>query len=78
MVSKVPNENIIRLRELTDRFNSDSENEKNYAESIKQIKKIFEEEDFNLKSEKTKEKKLKCYERMSSSIKIILQNFKFL
>jgi hypothetical protein len=78
MVSKVPNENIKKLKELSDKLCdfSNSSNENSSINIISEIKNIVEIENKNISSNNNKDEKIICYENMCSKIKIILNRFK--
>lgn len=73
----VSNENIMKLRELTDKICKSEVNDDNlFVKIIKEIKTVVDEEERNLSSIQSNVKKVKCYENMCSKIKIILEKFK--
>lgn len=73
----VLNDNIVKLRELTDKIcKGEVMDDSSYIEIIKQIKQIVDEEENNLSLIHGNAKKIKCYEDMCSKIKIILNKFK--
>lgn len=76
-MNKVVNENILKLRELTDKmcqYDMIDSAEEDYKQTLKDIKKIFDTE---LPSQaRNKDMKLQSYERIYSKIQIILSNFK--
>lgn len=76
-ISKFTNENIIKLKELSDRIckyeMNEEAHEKFYVDIINEIKNIVDEESNNVKSDVDK---LNSYERMCYKIKIILNKLK--
>ena len=79
MVSKVVNENMVKLKELTDRICAEEAtdiNETDYKIAVEEINNVFTSEIHNIEDSQNKEKKLKCYENICSNIQIILNKFK--
>lgn len=73
----VSNENITKLRELTDKICKGEVSDDNlFVEIIKEIKAVIDEQEKDLLSMQSNVKKIKCYENMCSKIKIILEKFK--
>ena len=73
----VSNENITKLRELTDKICKGEVSDDNlFVDIIKEIKAVIDEQEKDLPSMQSNVKKIKCYENMCSKIKIILEKFK--
>jgi len=75
----VSNPNLIKLKELSDKLCTISENETKNEESVvlvEEIKKTIDIESKNINSTVTKEEKLNCYEKMFQKLQIIINNFK--
>lgn len=73
----VSNDNIIKLRELTDKICKGEVNDDElFKQIIDEIKAVLDAEEDNLATIKSNTKKVKCYEDMCSKIKIILNKFK--
>lgn len=80
MVSKIKNDNLVKLRVLADELCqhdfTKGMDEDMYRKTIAEIKSIVETSDESVLNEKSRYKKLKCYETMCSKIKIILSKLK--
>jgi len=74
-MNSVPSENILRLRELTERLTTTKEDD--YKVIVKQLKDIVDEGKSILEESDCTESKIKCYETMCSRITILLTNVKF-
>ena len=74
MKPSVPSENIVKLRELTNKL-CDLPND-NYKNSIKEIKSIVDEVETEIVTKKTPQAKIKCYIVMYETIKTLLGNIK--
>ena len=76
MANTVPSENILKLRELTEKICkvSPSSDYENVLKSVKSVVEEGEEEASRLTSTQTK---IKCYEKMCTKINNILNNIKF-
>lgn len=80
-VSTADNENLVKLRELTEKiclseqeeFFDDYQNKK----IIKEIKQTVESEIKNISEKKSEKEKLNCYEKLVSNLNIILNKFNF-
>lgn len=71
MYKSVPNENILKLRELTGKIsNNDKEDE--YKVIIKQLKGIVNEGKHQISVSDCSEAKIKCYETMCTTITNLL------
>jgi len=71
MNNSVPNENILKLRELTGKIsNNDKENE--YKVIVKQLKGIVNEGKHQISVSDCSEAKIKCYETMCATITNLL------
>lgn len=74
-------ENLIKLKELSDKIcaseNNELTTENENKKVIKEIKKTIDTEFEEIKTQKTEVGKLKCYEKMFLHLKIILNNCKF-
>lgn len=71
MNNSVPNENILKLRELTGKIaNNDKENE--YKVIVKQLKGIVNEGKHQISVSDCSEAKIKCYETMCTTITNLL------
>jgi hypothetical protein len=72
-MKNVPNENILKLRELTDRLNKEMPSD-NYKDIVKQLKNIVDSGKEELESSKTPQSKIKCYETMCVTITNLLSS----
>lgn len=72
----VPSENILKLRELTEKMYKEIKEEE-YEFIIKKIKKIVDEGKCEVKNLHSLESKIKNYESMYSTITNLLTNVKF-
>ncbi len=70
MYKSVPNENILKLRELTGKMTDDKENE--YRIIVKQLKRIVNEGKTKISDSDSTESKIKCYETMCTTITNLL------
>jgi hypothetical protein len=75
-MSSVPSENILKLRELTERMHKEIK-EDEYKVIVKQLKKIVDDGKGEIAKSDCSESKIKCYENMCSTITSILTNVKF-
>ena len=71
------NENILKLRELTNKLSSE-ENKDDYKLIVKKLKSIVDEGKAEIESSKTPQSKIKCYESMCTTIAAILTGVKFI
>ena len=80
-VTKNSNENLSKLRELTEKIcsieNEDILETSNNRELIKEINTVIDVELKNIDKQISEKEKLKCYEKMFLNLKIMLSNFKF-
>lgn len=72
----VPNENIKKLRELTDKMVKDKSDD--YESIVRQLKKIIDEGKYEIEKTKSDKTKIKCYESMCITITNLLTNVKFI
>lgn len=76
------NENIVKLRELTDRIcayeSNHSEKDFKSKEIVKLISEAIESEVSEIKRKQCEKEKVKCYEEMCTKIKSILNNVKII
>jgi hypothetical protein len=75
MYKSVPNENILKLRELTGKMTDDKENE--YKLIVKKLKGIVNEGKDQIADADCSESKIKCYETMCTTITNLLSNINF-
>lgn len=78
-----PNENLLKLRELSDKLcayynddNNDVSTNDDYKEIILEISNLVENSGNTINQEKKKDDKLKCYESMCFELKNILKKIK--
>jgi hypothetical protein len=71
----VPNENILRLREITERLTREEKKDE-YKIIVKQLKAIIDEGKNKIELSSSSESKIKCYETMCSTITNLLKNIK--
>ncbi len=69
-------ENIIKLRELTEKLDPTPKNN-DYIGILKHLKYIVEEGKKDLENTSEMDKKIKCYENMCTTITKLLTNIKF-
>jgi hypothetical protein len=74
----VPSENILKLRELTDRICENQNSEVEYKKVVNQLKNVVELGVLEIEKTKTPKTKMKCYENMCVTIKTILNNIKII
>ena len=73
MSKSVPNENILKLRELTGKIaNNNNDNEDEYKVIVKQLKGIVNEGKHQISVSDCSEAKIKCYETMCTTITNLL------
>jgi len=70
-MASVPNENILKLRKLTEKLNDDSFDD-SYKTIIKKLKKIVSEGKNEIDNNNSEHAKIKCYETMCSAITTLL------
>lgn len=80
MYSQVSNENLNKLKELSEKicaneFESEKK-ESNNTILVEEIKKTIDLETAIIDEQKTNDDKLNCYEKMFQHLKIMLGNFK--
>jgi hypothetical protein len=63
-------ENILKLRQLTEKLCSNSENE--YESVLRRLKKVVSEGKTEIGNSETPQSKIKCYEQMCTTITNIL------
>lgn len=71
----VPNENILRLIELTDKLCLTDNDNEHYQEIITLLKVIIDNVRVEIQKTRTAKDKIKCYENMCSTIIHILKNY---
>ncbi len=71
------NENLIKLRELTNKLCSSNDSEPNYQKIVFDISDLLNFSKNEMSNLKSKYEKLKCYEDMSNRLEIILKQIKF-
>lgn len=75
MISKViPNDNIVKLKELTKQFNLTEED--GYEKIVRELKKIIDEGKADIETIQNAETKMTCYESMCQKITTILNKVK--
>ena len=72
----VPNENILKLRELTDRICKTSPEENDYKTVVNELKKVIKEGKNEIDRSLTEEKKINCYETMCIAVMNIINTVK--
>ena len=77
-MKSVPSENILKLRELTDKICSREDSEVEYKKVVKQLKNIVDKGVVEIENSQTPKSKMKCYENMCATIKTILNSIKIL
>lgn len=75
MSKPLPSENILKLRELTEKM-CEMPHEKQYEEVIKKVKTAIEEGREEVKVLPNTQSKIKCYEKMCGAIITILNTIK--
>ncbi len=75
MSKPIPSENILKLRELTEKM-CDMSQDKDYEEVIKKVKSTLDEGREEVKVLSTAQSKIKCYEKMCGTIITILNTIK--
>jgi hypothetical protein len=73
-MKSVPNENILKLRELTNKMNKEDD----YKVIVKKLKLIVDNGKVDIDKSDCSESKIKCYESMCSTITNLLTNIKFI
>jgi hypothetical protein len=75
MYTSVPNENILKLRELTGKIANDKESE--YKLIVKKLKGIVNDGKAQIADTDCSESKIKCYESMCTTITNLLSTINF-
>jgi phosphosulfolactate synthase (CoM biosynthesis protein A) len=75
MANSIPSENILKLRELTKQM-CEKPHEKDYEDVIKKVKETIDEGAEEVSVLRNDKSKLKCYEKMCSSIITLLNTIK--
>lgn len=73
----VPSENILKLRELTEKIQKEKK-EDEYKLIVKKLKSIVDAGKGEISKSESTESKIKCYETMCSTITNLLTNVKFI
>jgi len=76
-MSKVPNENILKLRELTDKMCQTTKTDGEYKIVVKKLKKVIDDGKKLLDASKTNISKITCYEAMCIEIMSLLNEIEF-
>ena len=76
-MKSVPSENILKLRELTNKLIDKNINDE-YKDIVIQLKKIVDEGKHKLEHTESAQSKIKCYETMCSTITNLLTNIKYI
>lgn len=74
-MKNVPNENILKLRELSEKMCDTKDDE--YKVIVKQLKAIVDGGKSQIENSKTSQSKIKCYENMCTTITNLLSKVKF-
>lgn len=77
MNSNIPNENILKLRELTEKLHKEN-NADEYKVIVKKLKNIVDNGKNEINISETPQSKIKCYETMCTTITNLLTNVKFI
>lgn len=72
----VPNENIIKLRKLTEELSETHDD--NYKAIVWKLKAVIDSGKEEIENSKTSQSKIKCYESMCKTITTLLTNVKFI
>jgi hypothetical protein len=75
-MKNVPNENILKLRELTDRICMASSNENDYKLIVDELKQVIKDGKIEIERSLTDEKKVNCYETMCMAVMNIINKVK--
>lgn len=75
-MKNVPNENILKLRELTDRICKTSPDENDYKRVVNELKQVIKEGKNEIDRSLTEEKKINCYETMCIAVMNIINKVK--
>jgi len=75
MAKSVPNDNILKLRELSDKLCETSNDE--YKNIVKRLKAIVDGGKDEIEKSTSSHSKIKCYESMCSTITNLLNNVNF-
>jgi len=76
MANTVISENILKLRELTEKMNIIS-NKDEYENVLKSIRSVIEEDEQEISNLISTQSKIKCYEKMCTKLNKILNNINF-
>ena len=80
MYSNQPNENLNKLKELSEKICAneleDKKKESSSSILVEEIKKTIDLDTVIINEQKTNDDKLNCYEKMFQHLKIMLGNFK--
>lgn len=76
MASTVTSENILKLRELTDKICKVSPDTE-YETVLKNVKSVIEEGEEEVSRLTSSQTKIKCYEKMCTNINNLLNTIKF-
>ena len=72
----MPNENIIKLRKLTEELSETHDD--NYKVIVKKLKAVIDSGKEEIEKSQSSQSKIKCYESMCKTITTILTNVKFI
>jgi hypothetical protein len=75
-MKSVPSENILQLRELSNKICATNKNDEQYHGVISEMKKLVEESKRQIEITRTSKDKVKCYEKMCVAITNLLQKIK--
>ena len=70
------NDNLTELKVLVEKMGRNRYYDEGYELAISDIAKVINEADLNIKNQKNRYTKLKCYENVCSKIRIILNKIK--
>jgi hypothetical protein len=72
-MSTFPSENILKLRELTNKI-CDVQNNEDYREIVLEIKDVINEGSKEINNSKSIKSRIVCYEKMCETLQNILKN----
>jgi hypothetical protein len=72
----IKNENLIKLRELSDKICGAQASKTNYKGAVDEMVDVIEHSEDMIEDEENTDNKIKCYESMFHKLKLILNNFK--
>ena len=75
-MKNVPNENILKLRELTDKICKTSPDENDYKLVVNELKKVIKEGKEEIDKSINDETKVNCYETMCMAVINIINKIK--